>query len=148
MTTTTHTSASRQKAARRRRLALRFHPKMLNGHPGNITPAAKKMVVRAVRAGLIVTSTTDGKHAPGSYHYTKPGEAVDFGLPGSLVGTERGRRRLVNFQRKEARKPARFSELFGPDNRANVKNGVVISLPEGSPLETLHDNHVHGVARW
>jgi hypothetical protein len=142
MTTTTSPTAR----VGRRRLALRFHPRMLNGHPGNVTPAVKKMIVRAVRAGLVVTSTTDGRHAKNSHHYV--GQAVDLGLPGALVGTERGRRRMVGFQRREARNAGRFLELFGPDNAANVKNGAPYALAEGTALESNHDTHVHGAPRW
>jgi hypothetical protein len=121
---------------------------MLNGHGGDVTPAVKKTIVRAVRAGLVVTSTTGGHHAPGSYHYSRPGRAVDVGLPASLVGTAEGRRRMVTFQRKEARHAERYDELFGPDNDGCVKNGVRISLGEGTPLENLHDSHVHLAPRY
>jgi hypothetical protein len=54
----------------------------------------------------------------------------------------------VRFQRKKARKPGRYRELFGPDNAANVKNGVRIALSEGTPLEGAHDNHFHGAPIW
>lgn len=60
------TKASRAKLRYWRRLLRRrqaaFQPWMWKA--GNITPAAKKFVVRAVNAGLYVTSTTGGKHAP------------------------------------------------------------------------------------
>lgn len=131
----------------RGRFARHFHPWMLNQHPGNITPACERYIVRATRAGLIVTSTTDGTHAPGSFHTARaglPGRAVDVGLVPSLVGTGRGLRRMVRFQRREARHPTRFLELFGPANSLNVKDGRRISLVEGTPLETQHDTHVHG----
>lgn len=124
----------------------RFRPSMLNGNPGNISRACKRFVVRGVNAGLVVTSTTGGKHAPTSYHYS--GRAVDLGLPPRLIGTDVGRRRLVRFQRREAKRLGRYRELFGPDNGANVKNQVRFWLREGAPLETLHDNHVHGAPRW
>lgn len=132
----------------RGRFAVRFHRWMLNGHPGNVTPACQRFIVRATRAGLVVTSTTGGSHARTSFHFSKPlGRAVDVGLPATLVGTEKGKRRMVRFQRAEARHPSRFFELFGPANSLCVKNGQRISLTEGSALENLHDTHVHGALR-
>lgn len=134
----------RAEAALRR--ARGFQPWMLNGQPGNIGRACKRLIARAVLAGLVVTSTTGGKHAATSWHYS--GDAVDLGLPAKLVGTAEGRERLERFQRSEARRPSRYRELFGPDNEANVKNGRRITLAEGSALDQLHDNHVHGAPRW
>lgn len=129
----------------RGRFAVRFHRWMLNGHAGNVTPACKRFIVRATRAGLVVTSTTGGAHAATSYHYS--GRAVDVGLPGPLIGTAKGKRRMVRFQRAEARHPSRFLELFGPANSLCVKNGRRLSLAEGTALEDLHDTHVHGALR-
>jgi hypothetical protein len=34
-------------------------------------------------------------------------------------------------------------ELIGPDNNLIVLRGRHARLPEGSPLENQHDNHVH-----
>ena len=117
-----------------------FHPAMLSGRPSNISRGAKEFVARAHRAGLLVSSTTSGGHAPSSYHYARNnsdglGHAVDVYGPWD---------KMVRFQKAEARYPARFKELFGPDNNYNLKNGVRMSLPEGSALENLHDTHVHG----
>lgn len=131
----------------RGRFAVRFHAWMLQDHPGHLTPACQRFIVRATRAGLVVTSTTDGSHATNSFHFTRPGQAVDVGLPGHLVGTAKGQRRMVRFQRREARHPSRFHELFGPANSLCVKNGQRITLQEGTGLENLHDNHVHGALR-
>jgi hypothetical protein len=69
--------------------------------------------------------------------------AVDFGVPGPLIGTAQGRDRLVAFQRELARRPRGLAELFGPDNAACVKNGAIRPLAEGTDLENQHDNHVH-----
>lgn len=127
--------------ARRRR----WDNRMLNGHPGNVTPKVRSAIMRGVAAKLVVTSTTDGVHADRSYHNAKvwgEGRAVDLGLPGHLVGTAKGRARLVSFQRAEHRRGGQ-RELFGPDNRCNRKNGAALTLAEGSALEDLHDNHVH-----
>lgn len=124
--------------------------RMLNGHPGNVTMAVKREVMRGVAAGLVVTSTTDGVHTRTSLHYPwigGKGRAVDLGLLSRQVGTRRGRALLVRHQRRCARHPERYLEVFGPDNRACVKNRQPIVLTEGTGLEDLHDNHLHlGVA--
>lgn len=115
--------------------------RMLNGHPGNVTAAVKREIMRGVAAGLMVTSTTGGQHAKTSHHYT--GRAVDLGLLPRQVGTRRGRELMVRHQRACARHPERYLEVFGPDNRACVKNRQRITLAEGTPLEQNHDDHVH-----
>ena len=57
-----------------------FRRHMLGGLDGKVTRAVKRVIVRGVNHGLIVTSTTGGRHAATSYHYAKPrGKAVDFG---------------------------------------------------------------------
>lgn len=117
--------------------------RMLNGHPGNVTAAVKRYIMRGVAAGLIVTSTTDGGHAATSYHYTEPlGRAADLGH--RKPGTPSALKALVRFQRREARHPGRYLELYGPDNSACVRGRCRATLAEGSPLEVHHDNHVHG----
>lgn len=127
---------------------------MLRGHPGNIARAVRRIIVRGVNHGLIVTFTTDGSHAPGSWHKILPprnllGRAVDLGVIPLLVGTAEARRRLVAFQAFliDTFGPGTFHELFGPDNSLCVKNGVRITLLEGSDLEDMHDNHVHVAPR-
>lgn len=122
----------------------RFQPWMLNGKQGNISLACKRFIVRAINAGLRVTSTTGGVHTPGSFHYPRrflgaKGRAVDVAGPHD---------RMVAFQRREHERGRRYYELFGPDNRMNRKYGGVLRLREGSALEQLHDNHVHGAPRW
>lgn len=124
----------------------RFHPSMLRGHPGNITLAVRRVIVRAVNHDLVVTSTTGGAHSSTSFHFSKPrGRAVDFGVESALVGTSKQRSRLVAFQKFLVRRfgCGAFLELFGPDNAFNCKNGRSVSLDEGSALENAHDNHVH-----
>ena len=116
--------------------------------PSNVTRAVKRGTRRGVAAGLVPTATTNGTHAVGSYHSRNPGQAIDLGLPSWMVGTSRGRRRMVNFQRKEynawrAGNRPQMVELIGPDNNMIVLRGVHSPLPEGSPLENMHDNHVH-----
>lgn len=119
--------------------------RMLNGCAGNINPACRRYVMRGVAAGLVVTSTTGGRHAPTSYHYAtslRSGRAVDLGH--RRPGTPAARAALVRFQRVEAARPDRYLELFGPDNAACVKDRRLITLAEGTALEDLHDDHVHG----
>lgn len=136
--------ASRAKLRYWRRLLRRkqatFQPWMLNGRSGDITSPAKQFIVRAVNAGLYVTSTTGGRHAPTSYHYDRPlGRAIDVAGPWD---------KMVAFQRAEsASRAGEYLELFGPDNGVQVKNGQRFAFSEGEPLENLHDTHVHGALR-
>lgn len=126
--------------------AFKFSRSMLNGHPGNIGLALRRIIVRAHNHNLIVTATSDGHHSPTSFHYTKPlARAVDLGH--RQPGTAKARADLVAFQKFLIREfgEGAFLELFGPDNAFAVKNGRRITLDEGSALETLHDNHVHVV---
>jgi hypothetical protein len=138
------TEASRAKLRYWRRLLRRqqtaFQPWMLNGKAGNVIPAAKRFIVRAVNAGLYVTSTTGDTHTPTSYHYAKPlGRAVDVAGPWE---------KMIAFQRAEsAARPGDYLELFGPDNAVQIKNGQRFAFAEGQPLENLHDTHVHGALR-
>lgn len=121
------------------------------GIPHKVIARAKRAVRRAYARGLVVTATTNGKHAPGSFHNPDAeglGHAVDFGLIEKEIGTDQGRRRLVNFQRSEYQEWAAGNrpglvELIGPDNTLIVLRGKRATLPEGSPLENQHDNHVH-----
>jgi hypothetical protein len=137
----------------------RFRESMLRGHPSNVTRAVKRVVVHGDRHQLVVTSTTDGGHARTSFHFTKPrGRAVDLGnlrrreqrdgkarVVGANPGTAEARRLMVKFQRFLVAKfgCSAFTELFGPDNSLNCKNGRRLALDEGSALETAHDTHVH-----
>lgn len=115
--------------------------RFLNGHP-DVEPKLHKFIMLAVARGLVVTSTTGGVHAPGSFHYT--GRAVDLGVRSGLVGTQFAVARLVRFQRfLHTHYGSHLTELFGPSNRANRKWGRAIVLAEGSGLEQLHDNHIH-----
>lgn len=117
-----------------------FQPWMLNGHPGNVSLAVKRVIVRGVQAGLVVTSTTDGRsHSRNSYHYRNPGEAVDMAGP---------YRKMVTFQLQEARDSGRWKELIGPLNYPTVKHGVRWTQREGTPLENSHDNHIHAAPRF
>jgi lysozyme len=120
----------------------RFKPWMLNGHPGDVTLAVKRCIVRGVNHGLVVTSTTDGTHAPTSYHYTKPlGSAVDMGFN---PGTDR-EAALQGMMVRRFR--SKFWEEFGPQNDLWIKNGVQITAVEGTDLEQMHDTHIHMAPR-
>jgi hypothetical protein len=104
--------------------------------------------VRGYNAGLDVTSTTDGAHTARSYH--PRGMAVDLGVDPRVqptVAAGEAQHRKTQFQRWCAERPGFFHEVFGPDNAACVKDGVVITLAEGTPLENAHDNHTHVAPR-
>jgi len=125
----------------RKARAGKWDKRMLCGHP-DVSKSLHPYIIEAWARGLIVTSTRDGVHAPTSFHPS--GRAVDFGVRAGLVGSLLAHSRLVRFQRHLHARHGRFlSELFGPSNRANRKWGKAITLPEGSPLEQLHDDHVH-----
>lgn len=127
------------RALRRKARRQVWDRRFLNGHP-DVTHKLYPIIMEAVARGLVVTSTRDGGHAPNSYHYVS--RAVDFGRAGGFRSWFLPR--LVAFQRHLHHAHGRnLTELFGPSNRANRKYGKAITLPEGSGLETLHDDHVH-----
>jgi peptidoglycan hydrolase-like protein with peptidoglycan-binding domain len=77
----------------------------------------------ARRLGLTITSTTGGRHAPGSYHYR--GRAIDVaGSPARMAAF---------FNRLAGTRP---TELFY-DPRGGIKNGRAIGAIGG------HGDHVH-----
>jgi len=114
------------------------------GVPIDVNAATRRFVTRGFAAGLVVTATTNGGHAPGSYHYRR--QAADLGLRSEEVGTAKGRRKLEAFQRAEyaARAANRPLELLGPLNAQCVLRGSPTVLAEGAALEQQHDDHVHG----
>lgn len=116
-----------------------WDPRMLNGQPGRVSQMVKREIMRGVAAGLIVTSTTGGRHSATSYHHT--GGAVDLGH--RKPGTKAARAALVRHQRACAAHPERYAELFGPDDAACVKHRRPMRLPHGTALERGHENHVH-----
>jgi hypothetical protein len=96
----------------------------------------KRVVRYALRHyNVYVTSTTGGSHSPTSYHYS--GRAVDIGADSQV---EKNRCHAGLLKRFGA---PYFTELFGPNNKQFVKNGVRYSIADGDPLETQHDNHIH-----
>ena len=81
-----------------------------NGHPK--LPIYRRKLRRAARisieVGCYITSTTDGTHSAGSYHYSK--RAIDFGSSsGSNTPEKKAQEALL--RKFGARK---FKELFGP----------------------------------
>lgn len=79
------------------------------------------------RFGLSITSTTGGKHVPGSYHYQ--GRAVDFaGDPN----------RMMALMQYALHHPGQFVEAFYDPAHAYVKNGRVYRGQIGG-----HTDHVH-----
>lgn len=116
------------------------------GKSSNVNKGCRDAAMRMNGAFLVVTSTTDGVHAPNSYH--SRGMAVDGGLIERLIGTKTGLDRLVKYQRQEFRawqkgKRPHLVELLGPDNNACVLAGHKTTLVAGSALEIQHNNHVH-----
>lgn len=115
------------------------------GVPHIANRGCQQAICRAYAAGLVPTATTNGVHAETSYH--KLGQAVDFGLRRLLVGTHTGAKRLVTFQRKEMWRRDHHKidpvELLGPTNALAVLKAHKTALVEGTPLEQMHDNHVH-----
>ncbi len=77
--------------------------------------------------GLTVTSTTEGTHVPGSYHYKK--RAVDYG------GDSARMMRLMQYALKH---PGEFREAFYDPAGVYIKNGKVYRGSIGG-----HSDHVH-----
>jgi len=132
----------------------RFDSRMCSyyGVSPKVNPACRRAICRAYAAGLVPTSTTGGKHAPGSYHTQLnsrgEGRGIDLGLRRDEVGTQKGLKRMETFQRKELwrfrhGKLPQMAELIGPNNFRIVLRGVETNLVEGNALEQAHDNHVH-----
>lgn len=120
-----------------------FEDRMLNGHPGNVSNAVKRVIyIGVTRFGLYTTSTTDGSsHAPSSYHYprndpTPPQEGNGVDMAGAWQA-------MIDFQQFLISQRNDLNELFGPANELCVKHGVQFTILEGTPLEQGHDNHDH-----
>lgn len=124
-----------------------FQPYMANGNPyEHLTDEAKHGIYLDFKEGLYCTSTYegfpgDGVHSTSSYHYlpNQPdgkGRCWDSGA-GTLKPMEEA-------QERQAREWGPWlTEMFGPINDLCFKNGVRISLAEGTSLEQMHDNHKH-----
>lgn len=124
-----------------------FQPYMANGRPWiKLTPEARHGIFLDFKQGLYVTSTYegypgDGVHATSSGHYVQnqpDGRARCWDAASTSV------EKMVAAQHREARRAGAFMvELLGPDNAFEYKNGLRYTLPEGDPLEEMHDNHKH-----
>lgn len=117
---------------------------MYYGVPDDVQPKVKKFITRGYAAGLVPTSTTGGRHAPGSYHGMH--RAADMGVRRDVLGTPTQTRRLRKFQQAEWNRRNRTEpiELIGPVNNLIVLRSSDTALAEGSALENQHDDHVHG----
>jgi hypothetical protein len=112
---------------------------------GDVTPRCKREIMRAIARGAVVTSTTGGTHAPGSYHYQRVSYKSSSGqwrLGGRAVDIGGGRVALWRVYRdtrarERAHRNAQYDELFGPGNEY-VRNGWF--YPGQFPG---HEDHVH-----
>lgn len=86
--------------------------------------------VLARHPNLYITATTNGTHAPGSYHYSA--RAVDFGSNVADNGPEK--KAYLDLRRKFG---SHFTELFGPGDWY-IKNGARYSGQFPG-----HTDHVH-----
>lgn len=103
-----------------------------DGCPDNVSADVRFLVGKINEFGGTVTATTNGTHAPTSYHYS--GDAVDCGGPYEAY---------AKFQAWCAERPQCFRELIGPDNSKCVSYGSRYTIGEGTALESAHDNHTH-----
>jgi len=121
-----------------------FKPYMLDGLPGNITNATKRVIGHAYdRFNLRVSATTNGTHAPGSWHY--PDSPQNDGKHGAAVDLYGLVADMGKFQRRQAKRPSYFNELFGPIDSACAKDGSPTTISGALALQ--HDNHVHVAPR-
>lgn len=112
---------------------------------GDVTPRVKREIMRAIAVGCVVTSTTGGTHAPGSWHYQKSSYRSSSGkwrIGGRAADLGGGRIALWRYyrdarRRERAKSSPQFHELFGPGNEY-VKEGRFYSgqFPD-------HTDHVH-----
>ena len=114
------------------------------GVPTDVTADVKRFIARGYGRGLVPTATTNGQHAPGSFHFQH--RAADMGVRTDEIGTARAARKLVRFQRAQFRRFRRTGavELIGPDETRVVLRAVATRLAPHDPLAVQHDNHVHG----
>jgi hypothetical protein len=107
----------------------------------NTNQATRRFVARmVVRHGLTTTSMNRTYVPAGgsttSYHLV--------GKAGDVAGSWEAMNEAQKDEYQRSHGKAECLELFGPDNSANLKNGVTLGMAEGSALENLHDSHVHG----
>jgi hypothetical protein len=122
-----------------------WEPWMANGANANVVQAVKdEVAIAVVQFGCAVSSLWRSvvipQSNPSSYH----GPNVNPGKAGDLVGD-----RMDEYQKdvhERRRGDPDLLESFGPINGLCLKNGVPISLAEGTFLEQLHDSHEHVAA--
>lgn len=113
---------------------------MANGADDYAVPAVLRSLARGVVHYDLAVTSIHRNHVPAggsttSYHLYDPSKA------GDIAGA-----RMEEFQRDEYKRNkgnTNCLELMGPDNGAWLKHGAHMSIPEGDPLETLHDTHAH-----
>ncbi len=132
--------AQKARSVHKRRVGT-FTVAMLDGHPGNIADSVKRVIAVAYkfadanRTVCTVTATTDGTHAPGSWHNPTPlGHAVDLIFPTREL-MEQFQHYCLEHTAGEG--PRDFHELFGPAG-FYVKEGDVVDahFPD-------HEDHDH-----
>lgn len=124
-----------------------FQPYMANGNPyEKLTPEAKHAIYLDFRDGNYVTATYEGFPGDG-VHSTTSGHYLQNQPDGKARCWDAGagsRGPMETAQRREAKRcPSFLIEMFGPINDLAFKNGIQISLAEGTELEEMHDNHKH-----
>src|SRR3954469_384783 len=95
-----------------------FHVGMLDGPPANIADEVKRFIALAYKYAAdhhrvcTVTATTDGTHAPGSWHNPTPlGKAVDL-----IFATVEQMEEFQSYAEAHTTRGADdFNELFGPE---------------------------------
>lgn len=138
---------AQQIASLRRQRIYDYEPAMLDGCPGKITDACKRLISVAYgwaeRNGTTcyITATTNGTHATNSFHYPNSrgvGRAVDINF-----NTEDEERRFQEHLRDEYGVDD-FEELLGPANWAKYTSGLA-----GGPAPGHYGSnaHVHGAPK-
>lgn len=129
--------------AQRRAGQPKFEAWMLNGHPEPKGTESKAFIARAVVLWNLTVTSTVRTYVPAG------GSSSSFHLAwvcGCAVDVAGPMDRMEDCQRAEyARSEA--DELFGPINDKWLKYGEPTAGAEGSPLEQLHDTHVHEANR-
>lgn len=116
----------------------KFQPWMANGYDWRGScPQVRRYIARAVAAGLTCTSLKRNFIPPG-------GSTTSLHLSGRAGDAAGSADKMAAFQLAEYDRDKGHSvELFGPSNDVCLVHGAPYTMPEGSPLETLHDTHVH-----
>lgn len=119
------------------------------GVPCNVTPTLRRVLTKGFALGLVPTATSNGQHAPNSYHGQRDPQgrvkALDMGNRTDKIGTQAGLRRMQAHQRWlfDHYRELGLAEVIGPINDKCVLAGRPVTLAEGSDLEQMHDTHTH-----